>query len=338
MTDVTQTNQPDSSPTRSIWPTVWRWLQDSPIQPVAWPLLAILLLLPVVFRDAYLHRLLAASLLFGAQAMVFDFTGGYINAVNFGFAAFVGLGAYTSGLLAVNAGISPWIGMPAGALAAGLVGFITGALTLRLRGVYVSIMAWFVGLALMAMTYAMVGLTRGAQGINVPYLLETPDTLPYYYILLGMTVVIYVVLRLVIHSRIGLAFKAIGQNFEAARASGVDPTRYKLINFTLSCACAGLLGGFYAHFVGVLTPGMMVTDNTIEVMALSYIGGTGTLLGGLVTAFLITPLFDYLKGLMEIRLIIYGMLLILTMILYPAGLDGLFQWLVGRIKGRQKQG
>jgi branched-chain amino acid transport system permease protein len=302
------------------------WLRNAAIQPGALVLLVILAALPLVIKDPYIQRLLAVSLLFGAQAMVFDFTGGFINAVNFGFAAFVGLGAYTSGLLAVNFGISPWIGMLAGALAAGLVGFITGALTLPLRGVYVSIMAWFVGMTLMAMAYAMVDVTRGAQGINVPYLLETPDMLPYYYILLAITAVIYVILRLMIQSRIGLAFKAIGQNFEAARASGIDPTRYKLINFTLSCACAGLLGGYYAHFVGVLTPGMMVTDNTIKVMALSYIGGAGTLLGGLITSFLITPIFDYLKGLMEFRLIIYGMLLILTMILYPAGLHGFYLW------------
>lgn len=292
---------------------------------------AVLLVLPFMFRDEYLQRLLVVSLLFGAQAMVFDFTGGFINAVNFGFAAFVGLGAYISGLLAVNFGLSPWIGMFVGAAASGLLGFITGALTLPLRGVYVSLMAWFVGMALMAVTSAMVNVTRGAQGIIVPYLLDTTATRPYYYILLVLTIGIYIMLRLIIRSKIGLAFRAIGQNFEAARASGVDPTRYKLINFTISCACAGLLGGFYAHFVGVLTPSVMSTDNTIEVMALSYIGGAGSLLGGLVTAFLIIPIFDYLKDLMEIRLIIYGMSLVLVMILYPAGLSGLAQWFAGKV-------
>jgi branched-chain amino acid transport system permease protein len=80
-------------------------------------------------------------------------------------------------------------------------------------------------------------------------------------------------------------------------------------------------------------------DNTIEVMALSYIGGAGSLLGGLVTAFIIIPVFDYLKDLMEIRLIIYGMSLALVMILYPAGLNGFYQWARGKLnvlKNRSK--
>jgi branched-chain amino acid transport system permease protein len=292
----------------------------------------VLALLPLLVHNEYVLRLLVVSLLFGAQAMVFDFTGGFINAVNFGFAAFVGLGAYTSGLLAVRWGISPWLGMLAGAAAAGGLGFVTGALTLSLRGVYISLMAWFVGMALMALASAMVSVTRGVQGLIVPRLLDTTAMRPHYYVLLLITVLIYGLLQWVIRSRIGLAFKAIGQNFEAARASGVDPTVYKLINFTLSCACAGLLGGYYAHFVGILTPSIMDTDYTIEVMALSYVGGSGSLLGGLVTAFFFVPIFDYLKGLMEIRLIIYGLCLILTMIVYPAGLAGIYQWMTAQFR------
>jgi branched-chain amino acid transport system permease protein len=299
-------------------------------------LLAVLTVVPLFVQDEYILRLFVVSLLFGAQAIVFDFTGGFINAVNFGFAAFVGLGAYVSGVLAVSLGVSPWLGIIAGAFAAGLLGFVTGALTLPLRGVYISLMAWFVGMALMALTSAMVDVTRGAQGLIVPHLLETPMMRPYYYILLLLTVVIYGILRWVIQSRIGLAFKAIGQDFEAARASGVDPTKYKLINFTLSCACAGLLGGYYGHFIGILTPGIMSTDYTIEVMALSYVGGSGSLLGGLIMAFFFIPIFDYLKSLMELRLIIYGMLLILTMIVYPAGLAGLFPKIVQAVKNLEK--
>jgi branched-chain amino acid transport system permease protein len=136
---------------------------------------------------------------------------------------------------------------------------------------------------------------------------------------------VYIVLRLIIRSNIGLAFRAIGQNFDSAQASGVNPTRYKLLNFTLSCACAGFFGGFYAHFVGIVTPDIMDTGHTLEVMALSFIGGSGSLVGGIFAAFLLVPVFDSLKKLMEYRLIIYGMLLILVMIFYPAGLSGLYQ-------------
>jgi branched-chain amino acid transport system permease protein len=287
---------------------------------------------PLLTGNEYVIRLFVISLLFGAQAMVFDFTGGFINAVNFGFAAFVGLGAYTSALLVINVGISPWLGLLAGALAAGLLGFVTGILTLPLRGIYVSLMTWFVGMALMGVTTALVSVTRGAQGLIVPPLMEGAPVRAYYYVLFAIAVSMYLLLRLIIHSNMGLAFRAIGQNYEAARASGVDPTRTKLVNFTLSCACAGLLGAYYGHFIGILTPDVMDMSHTMEVMALSYMGGSGSLLGGWLAAFLFVPVFDSLKSLMEFRLIIYGLCLILVMIFYPAGLVGFLQQVARRVR------
>jgi branched-chain amino acid transport system permease protein len=172
----------------------------------------------------------------------------------------------------------------------------------------------------------------------VPPLIEDASVRAYYYILFAIAVSMYLLLRLIIGSRMGLAFRAIGQNFEAARASGVDPTRTKLVNFTLSCACAGLLGAYYAHFIGILTPDVMDMGHTMEIMALSYMGGSGSLLGGWLAAFLFVPVFDYLKSLMEFRLIIYGLCLILVMIFYPAGLVGLLQQIARAIQSwRQRR-
>jgi branched-chain amino acid transport system permease protein len=300
-----------------------------------WPLLiclAALALAPLFVKDQYTLRLLVVSLYFGSLAMAFDFTGGFINAVNFGFAGFVGLGAYAASLVAIHSGLGVLFGLFMAALVTGLVGFLTGLLTLPLRGIYVSLMSWFVGMTLMALASAMSKITHGARGLIVPPLSESLSNAAYLYFLLVMTLSVYIILRLIIRSRIGLAFRAIGLNFDAAQASGVNPTRYKLLNFTLSCACAGFFGGFYAHFVGIVTPDLMDTGHTLEVMTLAYIGGAGSLLGGVFAAFLLIPIFDSLKRLMEYRLIIYGMLLILVMIFYPAGLAGAYQEVIKYIK------
>lgn len=307
---------------------------------LSWPVLVLFALLsvgPLLTNDQYILRLFVISLMFGVLAMVFDFTGGYINAVNFGFAAFTGLGAYTSALLVLRLGVSTWVGLLAAFVTAGVLGFVTGILTLPLRGIYISLMAWFVGMALMAATTAMTNVTRGSQGLIVPRLYEGATVVSTYYILLAIALLMYAGLRLIINSYIGLAFRAIGQNFEVARASGINPTRYKLINFTISCACAGLIGAYYGHFVGILTPDVMDTGHTMEVMALSYIGGSGSLIGGWVAAFLIIPTFDYLKSLMEIRLIIYGLSLVVIMIVYPAGLSGLAQTLTANLRARRER-
>lgn len=290
-----------------------------PIPRASWMALSALLIGPFLTRNQYFLDLMVVSLYFGAQAMAFDFTSGFIGIVNFGFAGFLGLGAYISALMSIKIGLSPWLTIWLGAAGSAVLGWLTGLLTLRLRGIFAAVMAWFLSLGLFALAAALVPLTRGFLGLTVPFFLHTTDRRPYYYILLAMTAFCYFVLRAITHSRVGLAFHALGQNLEVARASGINPRKYYVLNFALSCFFAGLWGGFYGHSVGILTPDVMRTNHTVEVLALSYIGGRGTLWGGVVAAFLILPLFEYLKPLFEVRLVIYGLMLIAVIILYPDG-------------------
>ena len=300
-------------------------------------LVAIVLVLPFIppFTGQDYQRFLITGALMAAYAVAFDFTAGYIDIVNFGLAAFVGLGAYTSGLLAVDYGISPWIGMVAGAFVAGVVGLLTGMLTLRLRGMYAAVMAWFVGLALMGLVRNVPDITRGSLGLSTPQLLNTSNNLPYYYVIVALLFITIGVLMMVIRSKVGLAFRAIGQNLAAAKASGINPTRYLVINFTLSCAFAGLLGGFYAHYYGILTPDVMATSHTVEILAVAYIGGRGTLWGPAVIAFplmVITGLLQaQLASLPGLELVLYGLLLILVMVFRPSGFAGMVTSLSNRL-------
>jgi len=303
--------------------------------------LAVALVLPFVppFDSQDYQRWLVGAALMAAMATAFDFTAGYINIVNFGFAAFVGLGGYTSGLLAVELGISPWIGIFAGAVVAGFVGLLTGMLTLRLRGIYAAVMAWFVGLAVMGLVRNLPDITRGSLGLNVPLLLATSDNLPYYYVILAMLLVTLAVLMLVIRSHIGLAFRAIGQNVQAARASGINPTRYLVLNFTLACAFAGWLGGFYAHYYGILTPDVMLTSHTVEVLAVAYIGGRGSLWGPAIIAFPLSIGVEALRTqfatLPGLHLVLYGLLLIAVMVYWPGGAAGLLRSIEARLVRRR---
>lgn len=300
-------------------------------------LVAIAIVLPLVppFNGQDYQRLLVTGALMAAYAVAFDFTAGYIDIVNFGFAAFVGLGAYTSGLLAVDTGLSPWIGMLCGAVVAAVVGLLTGMLTLRLRGIYAAVMAWFVGLALMGLVRNLPDITRGSLGLSVPLLLNTSNNLPYYYLILGILLLTLVVLMAVIRSRIGLAFRAIGQNLAAAKASGINPTRFLVVNFTLSCAFAGLLGGFYAHYYGILTPDLLATSHTVEILAVAYIGGRGSLWGPAVIAFPLMVITGLLQAQLAnypgLELVLYGLLLIVVMIFRPNGFAGMVTGLANRI-------
>jgi branched-chain amino acid transport system permease protein len=317
---------------------IQRLLDLACLTPMGFLGLIILFVLPLIppFNQDYLIRWMVVGLLMAAQAVAFDFTGGYINIVNFGFAAFVGLGSYTSAILAVNFGLSPWIGMFVGVIPAAFVGFLTGVLTLRLRGIYAAVMVWFISLALMGLATKLVFLTEGPLGLNCPTLLKSSSNLPYFYIIFIMFMLTYIVLKWVVRSHMGLAFKAIGQNMEAARTSGINPTRYRIINFTLSCAFAGWLGGFYAHYYGILMPDVMHTTKTIEVLVIVYIGGRASIWGGAFAAIpfvfsmeMIRSVFSQYPG---VNLIFYGLFLILIMIYYPGGIAQLYKSLIERSK------
>ena len=332
-----------------VWDSIVAALDRVGFTPLGAVLLVVLLVMPFLpyFKQEHVVRWLIMGAFLAAQSVAFDFTAGYINVVNFGFAAILGMGAYTAAILAntspvlaVQPGIPPWIAMFAGAIVSGVIGLGLGVLTLRLRGIYAAVMAWFVGIALMGVMRNLTDLTRGPLGMHPPTLLETTANRPYFYVIVGMMLVVYVVLRLVTRSYVGLAFKAIGQNIDAARASGVNPIKYRVFNFTLSCMFAGWLGGFYAFYFGSLTPQtLMHTSKTVEVLVIAYIGGRGSLWGGMVFAFPSVFFLEFLRSnftdLPGLHLIIYGVLMILVMIYYPAGLAGLYYWVKDKIKSRR---
>ena len=308
----------------------------TPLGAIGFLILMIFPLFPP-FNQDYLLRWFILAAIMGAGAMAFDFSAGYIAVVNFGFAAFVGLGAYTSAIVADRWGIPLPVAMLCGAFTAALLGLFTGAISLRMRGMFAICLTWFIGIALMGLAIKMVWLTRGMLGLPAPYFFPPGvSNLYYWYPVLGVSLLTWFILKRIARSHLGLAFKAIGQNMDAAKTSGINPTRYRIINFTVSSALAGWIGAFYAHFIGILTPDFLHTAKTVEFLVIAYIGGRGTLWGGFAVAFpfiwfteMLRSNFDYLPG---INLLIYGLILILIMIYYAGGMAQFFQYLVDKYK------
>ena len=308
------------------------------VNPAILLIFAAVALLPLLIPNEYVVRLLVSTLMMAALAMAFDFTSGYINICNFGFAAFWGLGAYVSAIVVSHLGISPWIGFAFGAVASAILGFLIGLLSIRLGGIFASCMTWFVSLAMMTLANNLVKLTNGSAGLHAKALFKTTQNAPYFYVMFGAMLLTYFFLTYITNLDMGLAFRGIGQDIDAASSSGVSPVKYKIANFTISCALAGLIGGVYAHFIGVITPSLMSTNKTVEVMAISYIGGRGSIWGSLILALILVPVLDIAKGLMEWRTIIYGVLMIVVMVYYPDGLSGLVTTAKAEIRKRLRQG
>lgn len=291
----------------------------SPISVVAFIILAFG---PMLAGNEYNIRLLLMCVMYGTLAMGFDLSAGYIGVANWGYAALMGLGGYTSALMFERLGVTPWAGMILGGIFAAVVGFLIGMLTLRMDGMFAALLAWFVGLILMNAANALTDLTRGALGLQIEPLFDTPWATPYFYVIFVICVVVFIVLRMIVKSNLGLAFTALGQDMQTARTTGVSPLKYRLINFCISCFIAGVVGGFYGHFIGILTPTVMATKGTIQVLVIAYFGGRGSIWGPLLASFIMTPIFESLNSLVELKWIIYGLVLILIMIFMPNGLAG----------------
>ncbi|MGL4208959.1 MAG: branched-chain amino acid ABC transporter permease, partial [Candidatus Adiutrix sp.] len=292
------------------------------LSPVGLSVLIVGIMVLCSVENEYYVRTLTTALMYGVLAMAFDFTSGYIGIVNFGFAAFWGLGAYITGCLSYQLGWSPWSGLIFSVGGAALLGLLLGLLTIRLGGIFAACMTWFVAMAMMSVASNWVTMTRGATGLTVPLLFQSEANFPYLLSMIVIACLSYFILSLLIRSKAGLAFQAIGQDIEAASISGINANYYKTMNFTISCAFAGFIGWFFAHYVGVLTPQVLHTRATVEIMVIAYIGGRGSLWGGLLAAMIIIPTMEHLKGvaalseMLELRLLLYGALMIIVMIYY----------------------
>ena len=307
-------------------------LQKLGLSPVSVIAFIGIFLIPVVSPSEYFLRVFVTALIRGTLAMGFDLSAGFIGVANWGYAALMGLGGYTSALLLKFLGVTPWIGMIIGALFATLVGLGIGLITLRMSGIFAALLAWFVGLILRDIVTGLPDLTRGAKGLNVKALYKTPWATPYFYTIGILCLIIFIALRLMTRSNLGMAFRALGQDMQAAQTTGVSPMKYRLINFCTSCFIAGLVGGFYAHYIGILAPNTMSTKNTIEILVLCYVGGRGSIWGPLLASFVLTPIFESMSSLVELKYIIYGVVLILVMIFMPQGFSGVLGGLEAKIK------
>jgi branched-chain amino acid transport system permease protein len=295
-------------------------------------LLGLLILVPPFLDSPYLTTVFISALMFGLFGAIYDLMIGYAGLTNFGYAGFIAAGAYGSALASFHFGISPWLGLLIGGACGALMGLFTGLITLRLRGLYLGLTTWFVAEAVRFTISNTPDYTRGMLGLAVdpfPSVLGIDfgraRLLNYYYLLIVLGALIMLAMHFLVRSKIGLAFRAIREDQLATESLGLNATKYKLINFTVACFLTGVLGSFYAHYLGILspTPEEFGVPRTVEILTVCYVGGRGTLWGSLFAGFLLVGFQEYFRELEAWRLVMYGALLIAVMLFAPKGLAGL---------------
>jgi branched-chain amino acid transport system permease protein len=229
-------------------------------------------------------------------------------------AAFMGIGAYTAGLLTTQLGMPFSIALILGSLLPALVALAIGRPTLRLSGVYLAMATLAFGEVVRILILNADRLTGGALGLN-----GIPQLTQWFDVVLAVAVALFVLLRLA-RSRIGRNMEAICQDETATELMGLNVGAHKLFVFVLGGALAGLAGGLNAHFTFFISPNEYGFERAVEILAMGVLGGTGSPWGAVIGGLLITLLPELLRGLGHYRPLINGVILILIILYSPKGI------------------
>jgi len=299
-------------------------------------MLSVLLLMPIFFHDnPYVIHLLIICLIWSVVAAAWDLLMGYAGVFSFGALAFFAFGAYGTGMLTLYLGISPWLGILAGGAIAALVGIIIGLLCLRLRGVYIALVTFALHLILVPLIMLGRDLpwsTGGSTGLlSIPplavagYTFTSMERIPWYFAALTISFLSLFIIYRIIHSPVGLAFIALRDAEPFAKSLGVNEYRYKLIVFSVSAFLTGIMGAFYAHYVSTVSHRILGLDIFLIVMVMLVVGGMGRFPGVVIGAFVVTFVNELLRPTELFRLVIFGALVILSILFMPQGLMGIVE-------------
>lgn len=297
----------------------------------------LLVLFPFVFLDnPYIIHLGALAAIFAIMALGLNITLGFCGLLDVGFAVYFAAGAYTSSQLAVNFGTSFWIGLPLAGLVAAFFGFLVAWPALRVHDHYLALVTLGYGLIINLLQRNLTFLTNGTDGvINIPppaigsWDFIQPITIEgfsfpfqmnfYYLALVGAGVTIFFSARLR-DSNLGRQWEAIREEEMAAKCFGINVSRLKIIAFSTGAFFGGIGGAIFAHMIGFVHPDNFVLMTSITILAMVIIGGMGNIFGVVVGAAALILIPERLREFEDLRMLLFGVCLVLIMIYRPQGL------------------
>lgn len=284
-------------------------------------LAAVLLGLPLLTTDPYWLHVLIMSALNVSLALSLRVLWN-VGVLSCGHAALMGVGAYASALLATGVGVSPWLGIVAGAVAAIAVAVGLGYLSLRLRGIYFVLVTFAFNEVFFLVVNRWRDVTGGPSGIvGIPRFPGLPPgRVPDYYlalVLLGLTVAVLHRLEI---SRVGAIWFAIRDSDLRAQCVGINVVFYRVLAFVASAVFAGAWGAFYAHYVRVIAPSDFTVWQSVYIQLYMIVGGAAAFAGPLVGGSVLTIGTELIRATGPLVSVIYGVLLMVVMLFLPGGL------------------
>jgi len=286
----------------------------------------------------YLLHILVISGIYIILTLSLNLLVGFTGLPALGHIAFACVGGYTSSLLALNCGVSPWIGLPLGALLAALLGLVIGFPAMRLKGDYLALATFGFGVIVYSVAKNWVDLTRGPMGLpgipkfSVPGF-ELQPVWAYLLLVVLFVALTTFILSRIVNSPFGRVLVSIREDEIAALSIGKNVTRYKLLAFMIGAFFAGIAGSLYAHYITFIDPSSFTAMESIAVLLMVVFGGMGSIRGSFVGALALVILPELLRFLgmpssvaAPLRQMIYGLLLVLLMLYRPQGIVGTYRF------------
>jgi branched-chain amino acid transport system permease protein len=303
------------------------------------------LALPLLPQNPFYQDLIIMIFFWATLASAWNLLGGFAGQISLGHAAFFGIGAYTSTILYLTFGVSPWIGMLAGAGIAMTVALIVGYPTFRLTSHFFALATLAFGEVLRLLASYWRELTGGGVGLLIPYQpgfwnFIFKNKVSYAYIILAMLLAILFITFIFKKSRFGYRLVALKEDQGAAESLGVNTQRCKMIALLISVFFTSIAGTFYAQYTAFIEPDIVFTSNlSIQLALVSIIGGIGTVFGPLVGSFFLTPLDIFLRGWLGgvssgLNFVVYGVILILAVMYFPVGIAGWTKKMIGKFHAK----
>jgi branched-chain amino acid transport system permease protein len=287
-----------------------------------------ILALPLLVRNNYYLHVINLAGIYTLITIGLNLLSGYTGQVSMGQAGFFAIGTYVAALLAINFGLPFWAASIAALLVTAVCGALIAVPAMRLSGPYLVLATVGFGEIVRLVLLNWTPVTKGAAGLTgipLPTIFgwRCSSEPQFYYLILSIVLLgTYVAYRLA-HSKVGRTFAAIREDELAAETMGVRINRYKSAAFILSAVYAGMAGALYGVFSGVASPDNFTFDDSVAFLCMSVIGGGRTIAGAIIGSFMLTGLSEALRALQAYRLILYGGILIFTVIYMPQGLVGL---------------
>lgn len=250
---------------------------------------------------------------------------GYAGQISLGHAAFYGLGAYTTGILTVHYGWSPWSALPVSILLTATVAYLVALPILKLQGYYLGMGTLGFGMILYIFFREWSRFTGGDSGlVGIPSLalggINLGSRTTYFFLVWATVLIGFEVCGRIVNSRVGRALRAVHDGEHAAAAMGIDTSRIKVHVFVLSAVFAAVAGFLYAHMVNFISPNSFDFMTSVRMVTMVVIGGMASIWGALLGACVITLLPQWLHVFMDYEMLVYGLILMAIMIFLPQGL------------------